>query len=155
MLQKERLTKLIESYLENNGLFLVDITVSKDNDVEITIDSEKGVDIVNCTEISRIVEDGVDREVEDFSLTVGSAGLSQPFKVLRQYRKFLGEEIELVLKSGEKLKVKLTEADEEGIDAEYEKIIKEEGKKKKSKIIVKEHFTYTSIKTAKPFINFR
>jgi ribosome maturation factor RimP len=155
MLQKEYLTKLIESYLENNDLFLVEISVSKENDVEITIDSEKGVDIENCTEISRIVEAGVDREVEDFSLTVGSAGLSQPFKVLRQYTKFLGEEIELVLKSGEKMRVKLIGVDEEGIDTEFEKSIKEEGKKKKSKVTVKERFTFASIKTAKPFINFR
>lgn len=155
MLQKETLTKLIENYLTENNMFLVEIAVSKDNDVEITIDSHKGVDIGNCTEISRIVEAGVNRDIEDFSLTVGSAGLSQPFKVLKQYLKFVGEQIELVLKSGEKIKVKLQSANEEGIDIEYEKSIKEEGKKKKTIVIVNDHIAYSSIKTAKPFINFR
>ncbi len=155
MLQKEYLTELIESYLNEKDLFLVDITISKDNDVEITIDSVNGVSIDHCSEISRIVDSGVNRDEEDYSLTVGSAGLSQPFKVLKQYQKFAGKELELVLKSGVKAKVMLISADEDGIDIEYEKILKEEGKKKKTKTLVKERLEFASIKTAKPFINFR
>lgn len=82
MIQKEKLTSLIEKYLADNSLFLVDITISSDNDIEITIESlDSEVNLDNCTDINRIILDAVDRDIEDYSLTVSSAGLDQPFRV--------------------------------------------------------------------------
>ena len=46
--------------------------------------SSKFDDIVEFAELSRFIESHLDREVEDFELEVGSAGLGQPFRVLRQ-----------------------------------------------------------------------
>lgn len=154
MIQKETIENIIKNYLLENKLFLVDISVSRDNDVEITVDSYNGVTIDNCSEISNLVHQGADPE-EDFSLTVGSAGLSQPFKVIEQYHKFKGSEIEIILKSGSKLKTLLCEVSTSGIEVEFEKTIKEEGKKKKIKIKTKEFIDFESIKSAKPIINFR
>ena len=73
------------------GLYIVDVTVSKDNDVEVTIESEEGkVELEDCVAISRFFETKFDRETEDYSLTVTSAGLDQPFKVLKQFEKAVG-----------------------------------------------------------------
>jgi len=91
MIIKEKIATLIEGYLADNSLFLVDITISSENDIEIAIDSYDRVDIKNCADISRIVDAGLNREEEDFSLTVTSAGLDQPYKVFDQYKKSLGK----------------------------------------------------------------
>ena len=72
----------ISSEIVARGCFLVDVTVSKDNDVEVTVESEEGiVDLDDCVAISRFFETQFDREKEDYSLTVTSAGLDQPFLV--------------------------------------------------------------------------
>ena len=63
--------------------FLVDLSVSKDNDIVLTIESENGkIELEDCVSLSRFFESKFDREVEDYSLTVSSAGLDQPFKVM-------------------------------------------------------------------------
>ena len=107
MIQKEKIEEILTEYLaQKSDLFLVDVKISRDNDIEIVIEIDKGfLSLDDCVNISRFVESRLDRDKEDFSLTVGSAGLSTPFKVLRQYRKALNSEIELILKSGGNLKV--------------------------------------------------
>ena len=80
MITSEALGSTIANYLNDNGLFLVDIEISKENDITIAIESREGdVKIDNCIDIDRLVADAFDRDVEDYSLTVTSAGLDQPF----------------------------------------------------------------------------
>ncbi|MCK9628166.1 MAG: ribosome assembly cofactor RimP [Bacteroidales bacterium] len=156
MIQKEKLASLIEKYLEDNSLFLVDITISTDNDIEITVESlDSDVNLDNCTDINRIIIDAVDRDIEDYSLTVTSAGLDQPFKVLLQYKKYLGKEVTILKRDGTKITGILAEASEEYIDIEYSKMVAVEGKKRKEKREIRERFSLSEIKTTKPFINFR
>lgn len=155
MILKEDIWTLIGDYLEKNSLFPVDITISKENDIEVTIDSFDRVDIENCVAISKIIEQGFNREIEDYSLTVTSAGLDQPFKMFDQYRKFLGKEVEVVLKSGGKQTGVLSKATESEIELTFQKLEKIEGKKKKEKIEVVSSFPLTEIKSTKPFINFK
>ncbi|MDD3034173.1 MAG: ribosome assembly cofactor RimP [Bacteroidales bacterium] len=156
MIQKEKLASLIEKYLADNLLFLVDITISPDNDIEITIESlDSDVNLDNCTDINRIIIDSVDRDIEDYSLTVTSAGLDQPFKVLLQYRKYLGKEVTVLKKDGSKITGILREASEENIDLEYTKMVAVEGKKRKEKRETRERLPLSDIKSTKPFINFR
>ena len=104
MISKEKLAAHIEDYLEKNSLFLVGIEISRDNDIEVTVDSMGIVELNHCIGINNLIEEGFDRETEDNSLTVTSAGLDQPLKVFRQYEKWMGKEVEIVLKSGGKLK---------------------------------------------------
>ena len=83
------------------GCFIVEINVSKDNDVEIVIESEdSNIVLDDCVEISRKFEECFDRADGDYSLTVTSAGLDQPFKVLKQYLKAVGTSVEVALKGG-------------------------------------------------------
>ena len=155
MILKEDIWTLIGDYLQQNSLFPVDITISKENDIEVTIDSFGRVDIANCVAISKIIEQGFDRESEDYSLTVTSAGLDQAFKVFEQYKKFLNKDVEVVLKNGRKQTGLLTRATEEEIELTFYKLEKIEGKKKKEKIEVVSIFPLSDIKSTKPFINFK
>jgi len=112
--------------------YIVEISISKDNDIEITIESEDGrVELDDCVAISRFFESKFDRETEDYSLTVTSAGLDQPFKVLKQYLKAVGSKVEVMLKGGRKMVAVLTEADQESITLKYSVKEAVEGKKKK------------------------
>ena len=155
MILKENIEKTICSYLEKNNLFLVDIVIGSDNDIEVTIDSINSITIDNCTDVSRLIEANYDREEEDFSLTVSSAGLDQPLKVAKQYEKFTGKEVEVLFKNGIKLIAMLIEYNEKSIRLIYYKLEKTEGKKRKVKTEYHEWYLLETIKTTKPFINFK
>ena len=133
--------------------FLVEINVSKDNDVEIVIESEDGiVTLDDCVELSRKFEEKFDREKEDYSLTVGSAGLDQPFKVLRQYEKAVGSEVLALLKDGRKLKGILTGADGNGITLKYSVKEAVEGKKRKELVGHEDFFGMDTLNGVIPVI---
>ena len=155
MISNEKIAEAIESYLESHSLFLVSDEISKENDIEVTVDSEGRVDLSHCIDINNIIEERFDRESDDYSLTVTSAGLDQPFKVLRQYHKYIGKEVEVVLKSGSKIKAILENAGNESIEISEEKSIKVEGKKKKERVIEKRALQFSEIKSTKPVINFK
>ena len=156
MITAEALGGTIAGYLEEKGLFLVDIEISKDNDITIAIESSEGdVKIENCVDIDHIVAGVFDRDVEDYSLTVTSAGLDQPFKVLQQYQKFVGSEVEVVVKGGGKMKGVLSSATEEGFEVTVSKMVKVEGSKKKVQQDTVTAFAYDGIKSCKPVIKFK
>ena len=156
MITAEALHGAIAGYLAEKGLFLVDIEISKDNDITIAIESSEGdVKIENCVDIDHIVAGVFDRDVEDYSLTVTSAGLDQPFKVLQQYQKFVGSEVEVVVKGGGKMKGVLSSATEEGFEVTVSKMVKVEGSKKKVQQDIVTAFAYDGIKSCKPVIKFK
>lgn len=156
MITSEALSGAIANYLNDNGLFLVDIEISKDNDITVAIESrEADVKIDNCIDIDRIISGIFDRDVEDYSLTVTSAGLDQPFKVLDQYLKFVGSEVEVVVKGGGKMKGILTAASQEGFEVTVSKMVKVEGSKKKVQQDTVTAFAYDNVKSCKPVIKFK
>lgn len=137
------------------GCFIVDLTISKDNDIILTIESEEGkIELEDCVSLSRFFESRFDREVEDYSLTVSSAGLDQPFKVFKQFSKAAGTKVEVMLKGGRKMIAVLEEADEESITLKY--TVKEavEGKKKKEFVEHCDRFTMDQVNSVKPYIEF-
>ena len=137
------------------GCFIVDVSVSKDNDIVLTIESENGkIELDDCVSLSRFFETKFDREVEDYSLTVSSAGLDQPFKVLRQYLKAIGTKVEVSFKGGKKMIALLEAADEESITLKYSVKEAVEGKKKKELVEHVDRFTMDQVNTVKPFIEF-
>lgn len=156
MIQKEQIEAIIADFLKANDLFLVDITISKENDIEVTIDSmEKAVTLDHCIAINKVIEGALNREIEDYSLTVSSAGLDQPFKVLDQYRKFTGSEVEVVLKKGGKVKGILSDCLTEKIEITTSKMVKKEGAKKKTQEDTVTAYSFEEIKSCKPVIKFK
>ena len=74
MIAKELIEAISQEYLANTPLTLVKVKVSKDNDIDVTRTREDaGVTIDDCVELSRYIDSKLDRDKEDFSLTVGSA----------------------------------------------------------------------------------
>ncbi|MBO5471051.1 MAG: ribosome assembly cofactor RimP [Bacteroidales bacterium] len=137
------------------GFFLVDVTVSKENDIVITVESESGiVELEDCVSLSRYFETRFDREAEDYSLTVSSAGLDQPFKVFRQFEKAVGSKVEVSLKGGKKLVATLAEADPESITLKYTAKEAVEGKKKKELVEHVDRFTMDQVNAVRPYISF-
>ena len=137
------------------GLYIIEVTVSKDNDVEVTIESEEGkVELEDCVAISRFFETKFDRETEDYSLTVTSAGLDQPFKVLKQFVKAVGKKVEVQLKGGKKMVAVLEAAAEESITLKYSQKEAVEGKKKKEIVEHVDRFTMDQVNSVRPFVEF-
>ena len=137
------------------GYFIVDVFVSKDNDVTLTVESEDGVmELEDCVSLSRYFETCFDREVEDYSLTVSSAGLDQPFKVAKQFLKAVGSKVEVSFKGGRKLVAELAAYDEEGITLKYSVKEAVEGKKKKEIVEHEDRFTMDQINSVRPYLEF-
>ena len=137
------------------GCYIVEVTVSKDNDVEVVIESEEGVvELEDCVAVSRFFESCFDREKEDYSLTVTSAGLGQPFKVLKQFQKATGTKVEVSFKGGRKLVATLVSADEESVTLSYSVKEAVEGKKKKELVEHTDRFEMEQINSVRPYITF-
>jgi ribosome maturation factor RimP len=120
----------------------------------VEIDSDTSVSIDDCVALSRHIESFLDRDVEDYELEVGSAGISQAFRVLRQYKKAIGQEVEVLLKTGKKQTGILKAADEEQITLTIEKQVKPEGAKRKMTVPEDWTATYSEIKYTKNKIKF-
>jgi ribosome maturation factor RimP len=155
MILKEAIYQVVEAYLDSSDYYLVDVKVSADNNISVEIDSFDGVSIDFCIELSRHIESQFDREVEDYELQVSSAGLTEPFKVVKQYEKNLGNEVEVLTKAGKKLTGILADANEAGFVLEIEKTVKPEGAKRKMTVVEKLTFTYEEIKHTKYIIRFK
>ena len=127
---------LIENYLsENEKFFLVSLNFSSSNHIEVLIDSFSGINISDCITLNRYIENGLNRDEEDFSLKVSSAGLTEPFKVFKQYEKNIGKKVKVQLNNGNVLTGKMVGADsKKGLLLE----IKKREKIGKQKLVIKE-----------------
>ena len=114
MIDKQFLQKTVDEAIAGTDIFVVDITVSSDNNITVELDSPEGVDIDTCVDISRKIEDVFDRDVEDFELEVGSAGLTAPFKVRGQFLKNIGNEVEVLTSDGRKIRGVLKSVADDG-----------------------------------------
>jgi ribosome maturation factor RimP len=155
MISKDSISQVVEQFLSDTDYFLVEVKVTPDNRVLVEIDSFEGVTIEFCAELNRHIESQIDREIEDYELEVGSAGLTEPFKVLKQYEKNIGNEVETLTKTGMKYTGILTEVHPSEFVLEVEKSVKPEGAKRKIIVSEKLTFLYEDIKTTKYIIRFK
>ncbi|MBP1663861.1 MAG: hypothetical protein H6Q19_1001 [Bacteroidetes bacterium] len=155
MILKDTVIQLVESFLANTEYYLVDLKISNDNRILVEIDSFRGVSIDFCVELNRHIEANLDRETEDYELEVSSAGLTEPFKVLKQYEKNIGNEVEVFTKDNKKMTGILISCDEIKIVLQQEKTVKPEGAKRKMTIQEDTEIPFTNIKTTKYIIRFK
>ena len=115
-MNKEQIIKAVDAAIAERGCFLVEVSVSSDNDIEIVMEKENGdVDWEDCAAIDRLVHQVFDQDVEDYALTVSSAGLDRPFKVMKQFQKALGTKVDVWMKDGKKQKGILNAVTEEAV----------------------------------------
>ncbi len=155
MIDKNIVTRIVEEWLEDKDYFLVDTTVSPDDKIVVEIDHAEGVWIDDCVELSRYIESKLNREEEDYELEVGSAGIGQPFKVLKQYQIHIGKDVEVLTKDGKKWVGVLTDVNEQNFTVIIEKKVKPEGAKRPKLVEEAVTFTYDEIKYTKYLISFK
>ncbi len=137
------------------GMFVVETKMLPGNVVEIVVDGDGPVGIDDCVTLSKAVDGAFDREVEDFELTVSSAGVGQPLKVLRQYKKLVGRPVEVLLGNGTKVVAELRAADEDSITLAWEEQVAVEGKKRKEKVERVETYPLDDVKWTKEWLDFK
>ncbi len=155
MIDKKIVNQIVEDWMESKDYFLTDLTVSADNRIVIEMDHAQGVWIDDCVDLSRYVESRLNRDEEDYELEVGSAGIGQPFKVIRQYEIHVGHEVEVLTAEGKKLRGLLKEANAEGFILTVEEKVKAEGEKRPKLCPVDHSFTYNEVKYTKYLISFK
>jgi len=151
---KEKVSKLLSDGLEEKpSVFLIDLTITDSFKIIVTLDGDNGVALQDCIDISRAIEHNLDREEQDFSLEVASAGVSAPLKHLRQYKKNIGRTLKVKTPDGE-MEGLLSEANDEMIVLEWE--AREPKKIGKGKETVKkiQEIPYSDIKEALVTITF-
>ncbi|MBR2242659.1 MAG: ribosome assembly cofactor RimP [Prevotella sp.] len=155
MIDKSIVKSLVEEWLDDKEYFLVDVEISKDNKIVVEIDHADGVWIEDCVELSRYIEDRLNRDEEDYELEVGSAGLGQPFKVPQQYINFVGKEVEVLDGDGKKMKGILKSVDGNDFVVTVREKVKEEGKKRPELKDVDKTFQMDKVKYTKYLISFK
>ena len=150
----EYVKKIVEPILAAGGLFLADLKISRDNVIEVYVDSMTGVDIQTCIDLSKEIEKHLDRDAEDFELTVASAGIGYPFKVEQQYAKNVGKPVEAKLKDGRKIEGVLKAFDAETVTIEREERQTVPGSKKKQTVQIEENIRREELKEIKDVVRW-
>lgn len=158
MISKEQVRALAQERIDelDRGLFIVSISISKSNSIQLELDKTEGyVAIEDCISVSRNVEHNLDREEADFELHVSSAGLDKPLRVLQQFVKNIGREVEVLMNDKTEKKGVLLAVDEQTMTLQTTRVEKIEGKKKKETIVEDEIIPMTEIKETKIVISFK
>ena len=152
---KNKVQELIDAALaERPELFLVDLSINEANKICINLDGDQGVNLQDCIDISRSIENNLDREEQDFSLEVASAGVSSPLKFVRQYKKNIGRTLKVKINSSEEIEAKLVAADEDKITLEWQAREPKKIGKGKETVQKKAEILYQNIKEAIVIVSF-
>jgi len=149
MIDRKKVEHIVEVFLETSDNYLVALDIKPDNTILVEIDNDKAVSIDDCVALSSFIESKLDRDEEDYSLEVSSSGLGQAFKMQRQYRKNIGNELEVLACSGIKYRGILKVVEEKTFVLTIQKQIKPEGAKRKVTFEEDLTFLYDEVKYAK------
>ncbi len=137
MIDQKLIEQLVETFIQEQGrasLYLVSCVVAPSNQITIELADDEGLSIDLCVQLNKVIESNLDREQEDFELEVGSAGLTSPFKVLRQYQGAIGKDIEVLIKGGKKEEGQLKAVTDQDITITVKRRVKPEGAKRKIEV---------------------
>ena len=151
---KEKVEELLDKALaKRKDLFLLDFTVGGDNTIKVILDGDKGISLNDCTEISRAIEHNLDREEDDFSLEVTSAGATAPLVLPRQYNKNVGRHLEVRVED-KVIEGKLTQVSDDGITLEWKAREPKPVGKGKHTVEKKQEVAFSAIERAKVVLKF-
>lgn len=142
-------TLLTAALAEHPSLFLIELKVGADNSVRVILDGDQGVTLQDCMNVSRAIEHQLDREEEDFSLEVASAGVGAPLQSKRQYVKNIGRNLKVELTNLPPVQGTLIAADDSGFTLTWKQ--REPKPVGKGKVTVEKQQTlsYDQIESAK------
>ncbi|MFH6602412.1 ribosome assembly cofactor RimP [Maribacter algicola] len=151
---KEKVDMLLKDALTKDGsLFLIDFSVSSDNKIKVVLDGDNGVTVKDCITISRAIEHNLDREEEDFSIEVMSAGAASPLLLPRQFKKNIGRKVKVDTLE-ESFEANLIETTDNGIVLEWKAREPKPVGKGKVTVRKKREIAFADIKEAKVILKF-
>lgn len=148
MITTAQIKSLFEQWQKDEQVFLVDLSVKPGNKITVLIDRIGGLNITDCVDLSRFIEGSLDREKEDFELSVSSPGADSPFKVLQQYQKNIGRKVKIITKENQTVIGTLLQLTDNSIEIEPEK-------GKKTKIAVPNTIELNHIQEIRVIISFK
>jgi ribosome maturation factor RimP len=151
MIAKSKIDALVQEYLTDKDIFLVDCLVSTGNKIQVFVDSLAGLSVKDCVNLSRHIESSLNREEEDFELEVSSPGADVPFKVPAQYQKNIGRKLKVIDKEGKEYQGKLFAFDGNIITLESNSTKKNQ----KSKITETLNLELDKVKQASVILSFK
>ena len=152
---RNKVQELLEAVLaEREHLFLIDLSINEANKISVVLDGDFGVNLQDCIDVSRAIENNLDREEQDFSIEVASAGVSSPLKLVRQFKKNIGRTLKVKTIASEEVEAKLTSADDEKITLEWQAREPKKIGKGKETVEKKLELPYENIKEAIVIISF-
>jgi ribosome maturation factor RimP len=151
---KEKVTTLVEDCLtEKSSLFLIDLTITDAFKIIVNLDGDNGVALQDCIDVSRAIENNLDREEQDYSLEVASVGVGSPLKMVRQYKKNVGRSL-IVKTSTENIEAELVEANDEFVILSWQSREPKKVGKGKETVQKTVQIPYTDIKEAIVTVTF-
>jgi ribosome maturation factor RimP len=144
---------LIDALLEKPSVFLVDLTITDSFKIIVTLDGDNGVVLQDCIDVSRVIENNLDREEQDFSLEVASVGVGSPLKFVRQYKKNVGRTL-IVKLATETIEAELVEANDNFIILSWKAREPKKLGKGKETVQKRQEIPYTEIKEAIVTVTF-
>ena len=112
MFDKDQIWQIVAGQLDDNEIFIVDVSVGKNNNITVFLDSYRGLTLDDCERIHRKIYPLIEEIDDDFQLTVSSPGLTTEFKVWQQYHKNIGQEVEVVTNDGRMYRGTIEDADD-------------------------------------------
>ena len=157
MINKETVKAAVEEWLSQNDYFLVDADITPDGRIVIEIDHADGVWIEDCAALSRFLQERLGEELGEYELEVGSAGIGQPFKVIRQYLNHIGKEVEVLAADGKKYQGVLQSVADDGLSfvVTVKEKQKQVGKKRPVLVDVEKTFRTDEVKYTKYLLSFK
>jgi len=160
LIDKRTIKQLAEEFLEGTKGFVVEVKVMSGNVIKIALENDEQTSIQDCMALSRHIEGSFDREEEDFALDVGSPGLDQPLKVLRQYKKIIGKQIMILPIDGKKTEGELISVQEDegevlGLVLKTREKKRVEGRKAKQWVEEEHQFSIDDLEWTKVIISFK
>ena len=151
---REKVLQLLaESIQEKPSIFLIDLTITDAFKIIVTIDGDAGVQLQDCIDISRLIENNLDREEQDFSLEVASVGVGSPLKLVRQYIKNIGRTL-IVKLAAETIEAQLVDANDNLITLAWEAREPKRIGKGKETVHKRQEIPYSEIKEAIVTVTF-
>jgi len=148
MIDKQHIENLLEDCLDP-AYFMVDLKISSNNKIQVFLDGDEGLPIDVCAKVSRCLEAGLDREKNDFDLTVSSAGADAPLVMPRQYFKHIGRTLDVYDQDGNSWQGELKTVEEEGFQIRFSKKEKDPETGKKKQIEKQKEFTFGEVQKVK------
>lgn len=155
MIDKNAVKEIVDEWLQSNDYFLVDIMFTPDDRIVVEIDHADGVWIEDCAELSRLIQERLGEQLDDYELEVGSAGIGQPFKVVQQYVNHIGKEVEVLSGDGKKVQGILKSVDAPYFVVTVKEKQKVEGKKRPVLVDVDKTYDMDNIKYTKYLLSFK